>query len=351
MKICYLANTESSHTVKWVNYFLSLGHEIHVVSHSKTDIPGANVHYIDYNLKNFVFKVREVHKLIRKINPDVVHAHQANTCGLYGVSLKDYKVIVSAWGSDILVVPTLSRILKKVVQYVVKNAYYITSDSFYMSDKIVELGGRKDKIYTFPMGVEEPILKYKQEINPDSINLNIISTRRLEKMYKVDVIINGFFEALKINSNFFLTVAADGTEMNNLQDQVRRLGIEDKVKFTGRYNPNLVGKLLKDNHVFISIPDSDSTSVSLLEAMYCGLFTIVSDLPANREWIDNKVNGIIIPEINEECVKHAMLWCYDNREVLKKASIQNRKLILDRALWKDNAKIVENLYEKVISSK
>lgn len=53
-----------------------------------------------------------------------------------------------------------------------------------------------------------------------------------------------------------------------------------------------VGNLLYKNDVFISIPSSDSTSVSLLEAMCCGLFPIVSDLPANREWIHDKKMAI-----------------------------------------------------------
>ena len=35
----------------------------------------------------------------------------------------------------------------------------------------------------------------------------------------------------------------------------------------------------------ISVPQSDATSVSVLESMACGLAVIASDLPANREWL------------------------------------------------------------------
>ena len=35
----------------------------------------------------------------------------------------------------------------------------------------------------------------------------------------------------------------------------------------------------------ISVPDSDATSVSVLESMACGLAVIASDLPANRAWL------------------------------------------------------------------
>ena len=42
---------------------------------------------------------------------------------------------------------------------------------------------------------------------------------------------------------------------------------------------------------YVSIPDSDATSISLLEAMYYGCYPIVSSLPSKREWISDEVNG------------------------------------------------------------
>lgn len=346
MRICYIANSGNSHTAKWATYFSNLGHDVHIISHNNIEIPGTTLHYVDYSLKNFPFKAGLVHKIVRDLKPDILHAQQANTCGLYAVSMKDYKVIVSAWGSDILVLPKESFVLKKIVQYVVKNAYFITSDSSYMSEEIIKLGAKKDKVYTFPMGVEDNITGYKH-IYDDNNKLMFISTRKLEDIYNIDILVEGFYLALKENSNIYLTVAADGSKMENLKDLVKRYGIEDKVEFTGRYKPQDIGKMLEKNDVFISIPASDSTSVSLLEGMCCGLFSIVSDLPANREWIKHMDNGYIIQNIDAKSVKDALLWCAANKRHLKEVADKNRKIIFERALWRNNVKIVENLYEKI----
>lgn len=351
MKICYIANSESSHTVKWVEHFVNLGYEMHVISHKNAPITGAKVYYVNYNLKNFFSKAREVHKIIRQINPDILHAQQANTCGFYAATMRGYKnLIVSAWGSDILVAPNESIILKKIVQYVIKKAAYITSDSEYMSKRIVELGGKQDKIYTFPMGVENYILNYKHSYKENS-ELRIISDRRLEKMYNIDVIIEGFALALEKYSNIHLTVAADGSERNNLEGLVKRLNIEEKVTFTGRYEANTIGAMLEKNDVFISVPESDSTSVSLLEGMCIGLFPILSDLPANREWVKDKQNGLIIKGIDKNNVCNAIEWCYNNKTYLNKVSEENRSIIKSKALWENNSKIVENLYKKMCDDK
>ncbi|MDF2672180.1 MAG: glycosyltransferase family 4 protein [Clostridiales bacterium] len=351
MRICYLANSASSHTKKWADYFVSLGHEVHVISHSNVDIPGAQIHYINYSLKNFPFMALKVHRKIREINPDILHAHQANTCGLYAASAKGYDYILSTWGSDVLVGPERSFILKKIAQYDLKKASFITSDSYHMSSKILELGGIKDRIYTFPMGIEDEHIKEKHEFNVNEDNLNIISIRRLEKMFRVDVIIRGFCEALKEKPNMFLTVAADGSEMDSLVELVDKLGIRDKVKFTGSYKPHEVGKLLSDNDVFVSIPESDSTSVSLLESMYCGLFPVVCGLPANREWVRNGENGLVIDEVNEINVKNALLWCCENKQHMDRVSHENIDIIEKRALWKNNSRIVEDLYNMMLKKK
>lgn len=348
MRICYIANADISHTVKWVSYFVEKGHDVHVISHKDVNIPGAKVYYIDYNIKNFIFKARKVHRLIKRIAPDVLHAHQANTCGLYAATMKGYPFIVSAWGSDILTAPERSFIMKAIVKYVLKRAAYITSDAEYMTERIIELGAEKEKVYTFPMGVYEKIFDYRHVYDLSSPSLKIVSIRKLEKIYRIDVLIKGFYEALKAFSEMTLTIGASGSQSEELKKLVKELKIEDKVIFTGRYKPDEAGRLLMNNDVFISIPESDSTSVSLLEGMAVGLFPIVSDLQGNKEWIDDYKNGIVLNCTSPKCIKEAILWCAENKEHLNNYLDYNINIIKKRALWKNNAKQVEKLYIDIL---
>ena len=76
---------------------------------------------------------------------------------------------------------------------------------------------------------------------------------------------------------------------------------------------------------YISVPKSDSTSVSLLEAMSYGCIPIVSNIPANTEWIEDKINGLYYERSKIP-------------EFLCNAFRINREIIRERAIWSNNIK-------------
>src|SRR5574344_813613 len=49
--------------------------------------------------------------------------------------------------------------------------------------------------------------------------------------------------------------------------------------------------------IWVSIPMSDSTPISMIEAMRAECVPIVSDLPAMHEWITDGVNGVIVKDL------------------------------------------------------
>ncbi|NLZ49301.1 MAG: glycosyltransferase family 4 protein [Clostridiales bacterium] len=348
MRICYIANAVSEHTQKWCEYFSNLGYEVHVISSHYHDIKNCKVHYIPYGLKNFPFMKSKVHKIISEINPDILHCHQVNDCALYGVTYKKMKVIVSALGSDILISPEKSKILKQMVKYILKRADFITSDSIYMTKKIIELGGNEENTYTFPMGIEDEVLNYRHTYSNDNKKIKIISTRRLEKLYNINIIIEGVALAIKNGLDISLEIAAGGSELENLKLLVKELNVSDRISFYGPYKPHLIGSLLENKDLFVSIPSSDATSVSLLEAMGCGIFPIVSDLPANGEWVTDRETGYILKDITPEEVCKAIEWSVKNWDKVVEASEKNISLIKEKALWRNNVKIVEDIYKKVL---
>lgn len=293
-KLLLIGNT-TIHTYNYYNLIKPYFDEVVLI----TDIPRPDqkvdrIEYVSFTLRSpriFLKTVSRIRKVCSEFKPDIIHVHQINSVAFYAIyALKNIgiPIVSTAWGSDILITPQKSFILKQIVKYCLRHSDMITADAEYLGQEVLKyIPKHKEKlvIANFGMKVNEELLNTPKE--------NIIYSNRLHKpLYNIDKIIRAFkkLQDYKPN-NYILVIGAIGEETDNLKKLVSDLGISDKVKFLGWVS-------LEENHLwyakskfYVSIPDSDATSISLLEAMYYGCYPIVSSLPAKREWISDRVNG------------------------------------------------------------
>ena len=93
--------------------------------------------------------------------------------------------------------------------------------------------------------------------------------------------------------------------------------------------------LLANHHIYVSTARSDTTSVSLLEAMACGLFPVVTDIPANREWIDDGHNGRLFPAGDAAALGQALVGAWSEAGLRRAARERNLEIVRSRARWQD----------------
>ena len=112
-------------------------------------------------------------------------------------------------------------------------------------------------------------------------------------LYQIEKIILESADFLKKNTDWLLKIAGQGPNTPALE----KLALENlplgSYQFVGFLNSEQNKANYQSATIYISIPISDGTSISLLEAMAYGCIPIVSDLPANKEWITHLENGII----------------------------------------------------------
>src|SRR6185295_18103430 len=82
-----------------------------------------------------------------------------------------------------------------------------------------------------------------------------------------------------------LVIAGDGSLRLALERMAREMLPAGRFEFVGRLEPAPLAELLGRAEVYLSASLSDSTSVSLLEAMASGAVPVVSDIEGNREWV------------------------------------------------------------------
>ena len=313
--------------------------EIILLTETPANIPEASRSYVanfrGSNPLKWLSNRKEINKIISKEKPDIIHIHQINRLAYFTASSAEKTPIVStAWGSDVLLMPKKNIIYKNICRYVLRKSKYITADAGIMINAMNDIFPSKTKYVHLQYGINP--------VQPSNKEHIIYSNRLHKKLYNIEDIIMDFDAFFKKHTGWELHIAGSGTETAQLKELSKKLNSGKKISFLGWLNEEENRKEYAKASIYASIPSSDGVSVSLLESMSANCIPVVSDLPANKEWIEDGINGVIKKENTnpfEEALKLNLENCF---------SI-NQKKIRDNAEKNKTTEIFFNLYCKAIN--
>lgn len=364
MRICFFGNLQVIHLQRWVDYFKEKNHDVHVVTSQPTKINNVSVHNISFLNKEItdlrvmqpiIHFYREIYKtlylggLIDKIKPDIINAHYLTNYGILAAKLNRHPLVLTCWGSDVLIAPEkfgeqhLSEMKKAL-----SKADLITVVSEHMEEELIKMGIKKNIIVN-PFGIKiskfNPNGKKNKVIKEKFANKKIIvSTRNLEPIYNVECLIKALPSAIKENENVVTLICGSGSLENKLKKLVNSLGLNEHVYFLGRITHETMPEYLRSADMYVSTSLSDGTSISLLEAMSCGLFPIVTDIPANRPWIKHGENGFLFEKGDYNKLSELILEIIDDGRLIKNVAKTNQEIVKENGDWKKNTRKLERLY-------
>lgn len=228
---------------------------------------------------------------LKAVDADWIHAHYLTSHGTLawlaqrlGVKAR---IVGSAWGSDILVTPAASAFMRWLTGRVLRACTLTTSDSRYMAERMQALGA--GEVMVFPFGLEAlpPAPKDKD----DTL---FFANRGLEAIYAPQRVVDVFAAIAGGWPAARLVVANVGALADEMRAQVRAAGLAERVQFVGRLDAATQAHWYARARWYLSLPRSDSVSVSVLEAMAHGCIPILSNLPANRELVEPGRNGLVL---------------------------------------------------------
>jgi glycosyltransferase involved in cell wall biosynthesis len=231
---------------------------------------------------------------LKHVDADWIHAHYLTSHGTMACLAKLLwrlrgQVVGSAWGSDILVTPNRHWGLRRLTTWVLRNCTLCTSDSEHMAERMRTLGATD--VMVFPFGLES-----MPEASDEKDDRLFFANRALEPIYAPERVIDLFAQLSVCWPEARLVVAHDGTLRVTVEAKARDLGLADRVRFIGRIAEADQARHYRKARWYLSLPRSDSVSVSVLEAMAHGCIPLLSDLPANRELVRDGENGLILQE-------------------------------------------------------
>lgn len=284
----------------------------------------------------FFRSIGQISRAIEQMRPDVIHVQQAGTMAL-AVMIANRKaripVILTVMGSDVLVVPKQGWLQGKMVGAVLRTADFVTCDAECSAQACLGLTGRLNGISVVNFGVED---LYDERVEKEKL---VYSNRLHEPVYRIGRAIELFSGFAASHPEWRMVIAGQGSLTAALQRKAA-CSQAGKVEFAGWLAPEDNIRYYRRAAVYLSLPESDATSVSLLEAMSAGCIPVVSDLPANREWVRDGVNGIIYGGGENPLLRAIGL---DPVEVAR----YNRQMLAERASRNRAKQSFIDIYEKI----
>jgi len=354
MRIAFLGDGSLGHVRRWAGYFHDQGHDVLLISFE--DITGCTVptrrirKLLPTNLAGYTAALGSVKKELGSFGPDIVNAIYVSGYGFIGAQSGYRPLVVSAIGSDMLVDYPSSFVHRLQIEYALKRAALVTTDAESLSDAVVHAGVEPSRIVEIYFGIDPSVFNREKSAGRGDGILNIVSTRNLYPIYGVETLLAAF-AGLSGKVDARLVICGDGPERASLESEAKELGIGDRVTFTGRLDPAGIAGELNKADIYISTSISDSTSVSLLEAMACGAAPVVTDLKANREWIRDGVSGLLFRPGDAAALTGAIINLHEDPLLSESMRKESAATVAERGLWLPNMERAAKEFTRLVEGK
>jgi glycosyltransferase involved in cell wall biosynthesis len=301
----------------------------------------------------FPFMILDLRNLIKRIKPDILHTGYVLNDGFLGALSGFHPVLLMPYGSDILIEPERSLLRRMIIKYAIKKADMITCDCETVKNKIIQMTGfEEDKIVIFPWGVEldkfypdsEKSVRIREKLDWLD-NKILIMNRSFKPVYGIQYFIKALPEILSQEPATRVILIGSGILEKQIRSLVTEMKLDGFIKFIGSVPIEEMPHYLNAADVYVSTSLSDGTSLSLLEAMACGLPVVVTEIPANKEWVINGQNGFLVPPKNPGEVSKSVLTLLKNSNLREGMGQKNLSIAKNKADWGKNVEKLEGIYK------
>lgn len=343
MRIATLSNASVVHTVRWVEHLRSRGHDVRVWSlEHGPDSLGAS-YLPEWPLPGFARYPLATLSLLRELRafaPDLVDSHFVPNYGVIGALSSFRPLSVAAWGSDLLIAGRRDTLQRARARFVLSRADLVLADSGNLAAAALALGAPRRVLRAIPWGVDRAVFAPAAGREHGLL----LSTRMHESVYDIPALLRGVAPVMARRPETRLVIAGDGS----LLDEHRRLAAEllpaGRFEFTGRIAPATLASLLARAEVYLSASLSDSTSLSLLEAMAAGALPVVSDIEGNREWVADGDGARLFACGDAAGVERAVDAALGDPAWAVAARARNAAVIAERGDWHRNFARIESAF-------
>ncbi|HVB57114.1 MAG TPA: glycosyltransferase [Candidatus Acidoferrales bacterium] len=350
--------TELGHEVHAIDFeselngnYLQGRDDLHAMAVAKLTRAVAGVHMIpgkDISQWRYLRYAPRLRKICKDIHADVLLSLWGGGFAMISCAsgIRPYAVFLG--GGDILRVSGMQKMLSR---YALNQAAVSFANGQYFGERAKAFAPNA-LIHPIYLGVDTN--KFVPGAPPAS-PVVIICTRGFLPVYNNRYLIEALAQLPESLPDFRVIFTSAGQSLNetrDLSDRILTPAMRQRVQFLNGVTDEGMLANLRGAHIYTSLSRYDGTSISLLEALSCGLFPILSDIPQNREWIDPQIrNGMLVPLDQPARYAEQLAQAIRNETHRKSVAAFNREFILQRADGRKTMAQVAKLLKEAIGSR
>ncbi len=377
MRICFFGDGSSVHTRRWTDFFVERNDDVHLVTWQP--YTGSNSRVVVHSLPEWdvaglilgrIPKARAVEwilrsrsrarRIVQMVAPDLIHGHSVDGYGHLAALSGFRPCVLTAWGMDVFAYRSQPLVNQVMTRWAIRSADLVTVNSEALRNAVLSFGNDAKRIQTVQFGVDTRLFRpgldttdLRRQLELDPGHAVIFSVRAVHPMYNIHTIVRAF-NRVRSELPHTKLLLADYSPVHSYRDSIFRLiqelDLEGEVQWVGAVDPRKMPLFLNLSDVLVSMASSDTSPVSVHEAMACGTRVIASDLPGVREWIADGVNGFLAPpgDIDGLARKIVAALSLDS-DTAAGWSIQNRMQVEQNADLDTNMTKMAKLYETLLA--
>ena len=344
--LCLLGDANSPHTQRWAREMLARGWRVSLITARPEPIAGVEQRILPpvRRTPDWLMRAGAAQRHVRDLAPDIVHAHYVTSYGYLAARCRRHPLVLTAWGSDLLVTPQSSPWMRWLTGWILYQADLITGDS---ASLVKAARGYRPRapIHTIHWGVDRT--RFSPTPWQNKSGLQLVSLRAWETNYNIDTLIVAFGLLRQRLPGVLLRLhlLGGGSMEAALRAQAKALGLDGDIVFHGRLDDAGMAAVLAQCKISVTVPTSDATSVAMLESMACGLAVVASKLDANRQWIGS---DLLVPPRDARALADTLesLGCSEER--MQQVGTHNSERIEHEGDRTQQMDQMDNLYRQLL---
>ena len=355
LTIALVAHPNSIHTRRWAEWFARAGHSVVLVDPVGIDVQPGLAEGIR------VERPQKLRRWLAELRPDVVHAHYLARFGWRAALAGVRPLVMTPWGSDLLQIGRGRLRTRLWNRFALRRADLVTVSSEGMRAAAVAAGARPDRVRLIHHGVDtgrfapgEPSAAFRTRVTTGDAPV-VLSPRSVTPLYHHDVVLAAVQAVGRHRSPAPMMVVsaagADATTLAALHERAGAEGIAERLRVLDAIGAEDLPDLYRVADVVVSVPETDSFAVTLLEAMATGRPVVASDLPAVAPVLgalDPLARRLLVPVSDVPATAQAIETALALEEAdRRRLGAALRAYVVENAEYDTNMAAMESLYREL----